>query len=490
MKRKVLIVVAVAAVGLSAAYVGGAWWSGRAVEQTLAKQHQWLASLPYFVISDRSYRRGWFSSTETATLKLNPQLYRFVLEREGEPLPQFEVRYTQHVRHGPLPLLLSGNPMPYKAVVTTDFAFSPETRKFLAKLFGEQKPISVENRIGFGDDSKMSVDIPAFEYEETLAGVKVKWQGLAARIDYDGNFDQVKLDASVPGLTGTVRDKGSFALEGLTFQLDQARGKSTLMLGTTGVHVRALALELLEGHPLKLRMENLDYTSRLNEAGDFVDGSADLQLAKLIINAQQYGPATLQTEAKHLHAPTLAKLGRELTRLQQQGSDREQLTEALLKLAREEGLPLLEHDPMLAVKSLHVRVPDGDIRFSGHVDLKGFKRGDLEQPALFVKKLNANADFSMPRKVVETVASWQARVMFGGADSQIAEADLDFLVNQFVEGQLQRMASQNLIRIDGETLSARASLAAGRFVLNGREVPMPWDASQPEAEADAEFSEP
>lgn len=484
MKRKALIVAAVAVVGVAGAYAGGAWWAGRAVEHTLAKQHDWLASLPYFKITDRRYQRGWFSSTETAVLTLNPQLYRFALEREGETLPQFQVRYTQHVQHGPLPLLLSGNPVPYKAVVTTDFEFSPETQKFLAKLFGEQKPIRLENRIGFGDDSKMDVKVPAFDYEETLAGVQVKWQGFDAHLEYDSDFDKVKLDATVPGLTGTVRDKGSFALEGLTFKLDQVRGKSTLMLGTTSANVRSLSLDLAEGHPLKLRMENLGYISRLNEAGDYVDGSADLQLAKLLINDQQYGPATLQTEARHLHAPTLAKLGRELTRLQQEAKSREALTDALLKLARDEGMPLLEHDPMLAVKSLHVRVPDGDIRFAGHVSLKGFKRGDMEQPALFVKKLNADADFSMPRKVVETVASWQARVMFGGADSQIAEADLDYLVNQFVEGQLQRMASQNLIRIDGETLSARASLAAGRFVLNGREVPMPWDASQPAAAAD------
>ncbi|GAA5784847.1 YdgA family protein [Chitiniphilus shinanonensis] len=482
MKRKALIVAAATVAGLAVAYGGGAWWAGKAAERTLNKQHEWLASLPYFVVSKREYQRGWFSSTETATIKLNPQLYRFALARDGEPLPQFEVRYTQHVRHGPLPLLFSGDPRPYKAVVNTEFTFSPETRKFLTKLFGEQKPIDIENRIGFTDDGHMSVAIPAFEYEETLAGVKVNWQGLKAELEYDGDFNRVKLDAKVPGMTAVVRERGRFAFDGLQVALDQQRGKTGLMLGTSKADVNSLTLEMTDSPALHVELQKLGYNSQLTETGDFVDGSANLQLAKLLLDGQQYGPAELNTEAKHLHGPTLAKLGKELTRLQQQGLDREQLTDAVLKLARDQGMPLLEHDPQLAIKSLHVRVPDGDIRFAGKVGLKGFVKKDLEQPAEFVKKLNADADFSMPRRVVESLASWQARAMFGGTDSQIAQADLDYLVNQFVEGQLQRLASQNLIRIDGDTLSARASLASGRFVLNGREVPMPWDhpASAPE----------
>ncbi|UXY14743.1 YdgA family protein [Chitiniphilus purpureus] len=489
MKRKALILtIAGTLAGLAAAYGGGAWWAGKAAERTLAKQHKWLASLPYFVVTQREYQRGWFSSTESATIKLNPQLYRFMLEREGEALPQFEVRYTQHVQHGPLPLLLSGNPTPYKAVVTTDFVFSAETRQFLEKMFGQQRPISIQNRIGFGDDGRIALGVPAFRYEETLAGVSVTWQGLKAELQYDGDFNKVKLDASAAGLAVTVRDRGRFAFDGLQLALDQARGKTGLMLGTSSAQIKGMTLELSGAQALRAELQDLAYRSELSENGDFVDGSADLKLARLLLDGQQYGPAELATEAKHLHGPTLAKLGRELTRLQQQAPDREQLAAEVLKLARDQGMPLLAHDPQLAIKSLYMRVPDGDIRFAGRVGLKGFVPADLDQPASFVSKLNADAEFTMPRQVLEAVASWQARALFGGTDSQIAQADLDFLVSQFVEGQLQRMASQNLIRIDGDTLSARASLAGGRFVLNGRAVPMPWDeptAPGPDDDPDA-----
>ncbi|MGL4603225.1 MAG: DUF945 family protein, partial [Iodobacter sp.] len=93
-KRKVLLGSAIAAAILSAAYVGGAYVAGKAAETTLQKQHEWLSSLPYFIVKKHEYQRGWFSSSEKTTLLLNPELYRFFIERAGEELPQFEVTYT------------------------------------------------------------------------------------------------------------------------------------------------------------------------------------------------------------------------------------------------------------------------------------------------------------------------------------------------------------------------------------------------------------
>lgn len=77
MKRKVLVGGSLAVVLLGAAYVGSSWMAGRSVQQTLDKQNQWLTSLPYFIVKNRDYQRGWFSSTEHVTLQVNPQLYRF-----------------------------------------------------------------------------------------------------------------------------------------------------------------------------------------------------------------------------------------------------------------------------------------------------------------------------------------------------------------------------------------------------------------------------
>ncbi|WP_432721892.1 YdgA family protein [Jeongeupia wiesaeckerbachi] len=486
MKRKVLIASIGTVAVLAVAYVGGTWYAGRAAQDTMQKQHEWLASLPYFIVKDRSYHRGWFSSTESATLQVNPDYYRFLLEREGEPLPVFELKYTQHVTHGPLPLLGHFNLHPYKAVVETEFKYSPETQKFLSRFFGEQKPIQIENRIGFSDDGVMNIKVPSFDYEEAISGVKAKWQGLEATLDYGGDFNSVKLTALAPGLSGEAKDKGSFAFQNLSATLDHTRGKTGIMIGTSSIKLDQLNLNIAEGQPLKLQLDKLAYNGQIGEKGEFIDGLARFTLDKLLLDGKPYGPAEMVATASHLHGPTLAKLSDELTRLQKQKLSRDQFTDAVVKLAKTEGMPLLTNDPKLAIQSFNVKLPDGAIRFSAEVGLKGFVAADIDKPVDLVKKLDARADFNVPRKVIETVASWQARNMFGGSDSGISNDDLDYLVGQFVEGQINRLAEQKLIRVDGDLLSADAKLSQGTFTLNGNKVPLPWDQVGTTGEAAAE----
>ncbi|MCX7205889.1 MAG: YdgA family protein [Proteobacteria bacterium] len=473
-KRKVLLGSAITAAILSTAYIGGAYVAGKAAEKTLQKQHEWLSSLPYFIVKNREYQPGWFSSSEKTTLLLNPELYRFFIERAGTELPKFEVTYTQKIKHGPFPLLGSFNLRPYKAVVESEFIFSPETQKFLTQFFGTQKPIHIENRIGFNDDGVISVKVPSFDYEEAISGVKAKWKGFDATLNYGGDFNSVKLIANAPGLSGEAKGKLSFAFNDLTFGFDHIRGKTGVMLGTTTANLAGFDMLLSENTPIKLKLENLKYAGNIAETGEFINGGANINLAKLILDDQPYGPAELQATASHLHGPTLAKLADEFTALQKKQLKRDEFSAELVKLVKTHGMPLLTHDPLLAIKKFDVKLPDGSIRFTTEVGLKGFKPADLDKPVEFVSKLHAKADFSVPRKVIETMVMWQARNMFGGPDSGVAADDLDYLAGQFVEGQINKLTDQNLIRSENGLLSAKASLEKGAFLLNGINVPLPW----------------
>lgn len=474
MKQKIVLASIAALAGVGALWVGGAYFAGKSVESTLEKQHKWLSEQPYFLIKDRSYQRGWFTSTEKATLAINPEIYRFLLEKEGEQLPVFEVTYTNRVLHGPLPLIGQFNPRPAKAVVQTELQFAPETQKLLSRFFGDQKPIEVENRIGFDDDGVMQIKVPGFDYEEAIAGIKAKWQGLNATVDYGGDFNRVRIEASAPGLEGFAKDKGQFNLKNLSFNLDHTRGNNGLMLGTTSAKVANFALDLPGESPLKIALENLSYAGKLSETNEFVDGEVVLTLAKLVLNDKPYGPAELQAEASHLHGPTLAKLNDEFSQLQKRPLKREEFTDEIVKLAKTHGMPLLTHDPHFGIRKLEMQMPEGTLKFSAGIGLKGFKEADLDNPVDLVNKLSAKADFTVPRKIVETVVMWQARSMFGGPQSNVSNADLDYLAGQFVEGQISRLADQKLIKVDGELLTASATLEGGEFTLNDILVPLPW----------------
>jgi uncharacterized protein YdgA (DUF945 family) len=459
---------------VATAYVGGAFWAGKAAEQSLQKQHDWLAGQPYFIVKSRKYQRGWFSSTEETKLAVNPELYRYFLQKEGEALPEFEISYTHHIQHGPLPLLGQFNLRPYKAVVTTQFEFAPETRKKIEQIFGKQSPIEIENRIAFNDDGTMNIRIPAFEYEEAISGVKAQWRGLNATVAYGGDFNSLDLTSNVPGFTGDAKQFGHVGLEHLQLEMDQHRGHAGLMVGNTHAQLGQFTLKMQhEDQPFALQLDKLGYAGKLAEQGDFLNGTANIQLAKLGLDGQSYGPLDISAEATHLHGPTLYKLSQEFNRLQKAKLTQEQLGEEIIKLAQTHGTPLLKHDPQFAIKKLDISLPDGKIHFAGAVGIKGFKEEDLNNAPQLIGKLDAHADFTVPRKVVETLVRWQFRSKLG-SQGNISEADLDYLAEQLVEGQINRLAEQKLIRIEGDKLAATATLKAGKFMLNGAEVPLPW----------------
>ena len=74
MKQKPLVIALAVVIGAAAAYTGTSWWAGKQAETTLAKQHQLIADLPYFVVKSRVYERGVFSSTERTTIAVAPNL--------------------------------------------------------------------------------------------------------------------------------------------------------------------------------------------------------------------------------------------------------------------------------------------------------------------------------------------------------------------------------------------------------------------------------
>ncbi|QNM96063.1 YdgA family protein [Chitinimonas koreensis] len=489
-KQKLPILIGAAVGALAIAYTGASWWAGKQAEITLAKQHRLIADLPYFVVKSRDYQRGVFSSHERTTIALNPTLaapYLEMLKLAGEDAPKLELSYTQTVRHGPLPLLLSGNPTPLKAAVTTDVEFNADTQAVLKKIFGEQKPLQIENRIRFDDDGVFSVKVPAFTYEETLAKVKAVWQGLDATLAYGGDFNKVDIAAVAPGLTFQAGPKGSLEVKDLRFEAHNARGRAGIMLGEGKLSLASAHFTQTEGRNIDARLEALSYLVKTAEQGEFIDSSGDVAAKTLVLNGKSYGPAKLSVAATHLHGPTLAKLSKIVSKIQREIPDPRQQAAAMFDAFRKDGKPLLRNDPALAIKELTVKLPEGEVSVKADLALKGFEDQDLDMPIKLLEKLDANADIKLPKQVIETYVLWQARGMIA-IDTEDGDhpdaSELDNLARNLMESQIRKLADQNLIRIDGEMLSATAKWQKGRLSVNGKAIPLPWQATAP-AEAEA-----
>ncbi|WP_179958390.1 YdgA family protein [Chitinimonas arctica] len=496
MKQKPLLI-ALAAIGSAAlAYTGASWWAGKQAEITLAKQHQLVADLPYFVVKSRQYTRGIFSSQERTTIALSPNLIKpyHILMLEGLGKIKPEMTYTQTIKHGPLPLLLSGNFSPFKAVVTTDIEFTAETQAFLKKFFGEQKPLQIENRIRFDDDGVVLVKIPSFNHEEALSKVKAVWQGMDASISYGGDFNSIAISAVAPGLHFEANDKVTLDVKELRFESSNTRGAAGIMLGEGKMTLASAAFTQLEkDHPMDVKMDGLSYQVRTSAEGEFINSGGDIDLKTLALNGKNYGPAALSVSANHLHGPTLFKLSKAMAQVQREVADPAEQAGKMLKVFRNEGLPLLRNDPSLAIKRLSVKLPEGEVSLQAALSLKGFEDKDLDNPIKLLEKLQAKADLKVPKQVVETVVLWKARGAIA-IDTEEGEQpdteELDNLARNLMESNIRKLTEQNLIRADGDMLSSSAQWLGGSLTVNGTPIPLPWQMGLPAAAATVPPAEP
>ncbi|WP_328698634.1 YdgA family protein [Craterilacuibacter sinensis] len=511
---------AATAASLAALYGGFSYWAGIKAEATLAEQHKLLSAMSMFTIKSHSYQRGWFSSTETTELELNKRLlgpYLGALPDNLRPLLGGTLRYTNKIQHGPLPGLASFNLMPARALVTTEFDMSPATRKTLSRFFGEAEPITVTNRLGFGGGGELKVNIPKFDYEETLAGVKMNWQGFDLKVDYGRGFKEYLLEADSPGFVLDAASKGRFAFDGVRYVSDVRPGDSGVRLGTGELNVNNVKLGWKEAIPYSIKLNELIYLVTRVRVGEFINPSGELkpsnvELTKLnyqIVTSEQdqfvntrgklgfetfrydeqkYGPLKLDISANHLHGPTLVKLDQELSKIPFENIAPADMRKRYIDTILKNGVPLLQNDPKLVVHQLELGLPSGMSSLTGSMAIKGFQEADLKSPLTFISRFIVDADVSLPKPALETMVVAQARNLFtvdASAEDQPDMAEIDDLAKSLLDAQLAEWADKKLIKFDGKQVSTKLDFQGGVLKINQQKVALPWEEKEDPLPTDA-----
>ena len=467
--------------GVLVAYGAASWWAGVGAEKAMQQQLAQIGKLPYFIVKQSSYQRGWFSAEQTVELELSDSLtwpYQAYLKFADKPYTPIRIKYRNRIQHGPLPLLGSFNLRPLKARVETELLLSAEAKKALKPFFGDQPPIRIENRIAFNNDGDMRIGIPAFDYEEAISGVKVKWNGLQSGLNYAGDYNRYDVDALLPGIHLDAAGKGTIDAGKLSVQTESQRGVAGLMLGKGQAQLASLAVETSKPSPFKGSLNALQYGYQTNASGDYLNSDVQLGFASLDLSGKRYGPADMAFAARHLHAPTVAKLEQVLRDIQKQGLSTSDDNGKAFAMFKQNGMPLLRNDPELELKHLTLRLTEGEVKLKGRLALKGFVDADVDQPLHLLEKISADADLKLPKKVVETYIRLLVRnILIERSGSQLSDEqveNIDSLAQQLVQGQIANLIEQKLIRAEGDVLATTALWRNGKLTVNNVAVPLPW----------------
>ena len=496
--------------GLFVLYGGAAYWAGLKAEDTLAEQHRMLAEFPLFKVKSHSYERGWFSSSETTELTFNRHLsgpYEAMLPDNLRPLLGSTIRFAHHVKHGPLPGIGNFDFRPARALVSSEFAMSDATRKTLSRFFGDKEPITVTNRLGFGGGGLLEVNIPSFDYDEALSGVKVKWKGFDLKVDYASGYKEYKTEALSPGFLLEASTKGSLAFDGVKYLSDVRPGSSGIKLGTSELTVGNVQLNWKESVPYNLKLNELVYVLTRVRVGEFINPSGEFRptnvglkglryqmvtseqdefvntrgkfdFASFNLNDKRYGPMKLDVSANHLHGPTLLKLDQEIGKIPFEGVDPAILRQRYVNTIKTYGVPLLENNPRLVVNEFSLRMPSGEARLKGNLTLAGFQKTDLQNPLTFLKRFEAEASVNLPRQTLEDLVVAQARNLFtvdASAEDQPNLKEVDELARSLLDSQLAQWTEQGYLKQQDGQIATELEYKRGVMTINHKKVELPWE---------------
>ncbi|MDF0604266.1 YdgA family protein [Neisseriaceae bacterium TC5R-5] len=520
-----LIIASATLGGLFILYGCATLWAGIKTEETLQEQHKMLAELPLFKVKSHTYERGWLSSTETTELVFNRKLsgpYENMLPDNVKPLLNNTIKFTNHIQHGPLPGITSFNFRPGRALVRTEFSMSDSTRKTLSSFFGDKEPITITNHLGFGGGGVLNVNVPAFDYEEALSGVKMKWQGFSFNLDYAKGYKEYKSEALSPGFLLEAASKGSVTFNGVRYISDIRPGNSGIGLGTSELSIDNIQLSSREHIPYSIKLSELIYLMTRVRIGEFINPSGELKpstvtlkkfsyqtvtseqdefsnargkinFAEFTLNDNRYGPMRLDVSASHIHSPSFIKLKNAINQIPFEGVDPVVLRKQYIDTIKKNIVPLLENNPKLLINDFFLKTPSGDITLQGSLGIKGLIPSDLNNISALSKRLEIDAKVSLPRQTLENLVVMQARSLFAvdeSAEEQPNMREVESLIKSLLDSQLSQWKDEQYIEEEQGQLRTSLLYRAGILQVNRKRVTLPWEEEEIEAISPSQSSAP
>ncbi|MGI9432549.1 MAG: DUF945 family protein, partial [Myxococcota bacterium] len=498
---------------------GFSLWAGMTAQREYRDAIHAFGEQPDVRVLESSFERGWIRSHAESQIELHGQpgeAFKFALEALGaeDTRARIGFRMTHDIEHGPRPLwdwLATGfRGAAVLAEVSSVFEFDHESRAEFATVVGKIPSIAANTVVRSGGAAETQFTAPSQILETvTDAGTRtVVWKGMRGSLlvapgggSFVGNLRAPGFEAEGPS--------NLVSATGLEWHLDVGEGdglpvgESVWRLGSLRIESSAdvedigepseelaaaepgdesvaeplepdrpkVAADPDEAFAVLLQGLTVGQSSRVGAgryAGDFWAEVQRIELGPAV-----YGPGELRFALTDVDADALRKLRRTSQRIEAQAASGEISAETASAAVAGEMMELvpelLAQSPRLALESLALGLPAGNLRGSGAV----WFAGEGSAPAhLFdvLAGLGGELDIEAPALSVDTFLASLA--------PQVEAADS--------EGGLGDLRKRGLIILDGAVYRTRARWRNGQATING----LPYETVFPADPENGDVSEP
>ena len=486
-KNTIAVVIAL----LAAVYPASAWLIGKNIESTLTEYRtKAIANAPYLKIVKNDYQRGLFSSTEKVSIELAGDLLRNLegMKKAGE-LPNAEdenseadtatekkpsasaealkpliITFVNHISHGPF-----AGGKPALGIIETTFEFDEKATQEIAKVFGNKKPLEMVTTLGWNGGGTGTISSPATIAPFQRGTTEMNWQGLTGNVDFTKGMATYKANFTAPGISIKNSAKNEeIRIVGMQMVSDKKRLKedSMLFLGKdTGTIKSISGIGQAEGGK-GFTLEDVTYTSDMNESAGFADMIAKMGAAKLLVATDSYGPVHYDFSMKHLKADVLEQLFKSFGEIYSgKHKTQEEFTAAALAPWKKFGPELLKHNPELIIDRISFAMPEGEAKLNANVKIPGATTEELANPFMLVGKIDASAEIALPEALVAKLA---------GSGNKTAEEQA--AAKAMFEQQIAGLEQEGYVTRENKILKSRLKFKDGKATINDKPFQVPGAA--------------
>lgn len=477
MKKLVILVglVLLCAVGWAGAtYVVG----GQVESRYLGLLDQYQQSGP-FTLSSQGYERGFLGATARTSLEI--AVPKGVAGAPDQGVERLQLVFEHRLHHGPLPF---GAALMAPALVrgeTRLVGVSPGEEDF-AQLLAAIPALAdsvASFSVAFDGTTRSQVRVPGFVHQ--LDELRIDWSGFLADSEIGpggktllGSFEMPQLDIQLPA--------GAISWAGLSGRFDLHETLPLLYVGSSTVESGAIDIDLSDaqsGEQKTVQMKGFEVALDSSFDGKLAGFSQTMTLAGITLDGDTFGPGVCAVEVNNLDGQMLSGFQGQVRDLSLNATDLgpEELLAQLLPLYTRLFEKLVEGSPELNIKQLSFATPLGAVEGKLLVKLAGHPGLALDDPAVLLGYLEADADLSVAQALVDAVMgnsliSELQAAREQGTLPQYSDAEIAALAERQLGTQIEGLLAQNFIVREGRNLRASASFNRGEFVLNGTPLPL------------------
>ena len=438
--------------------------------------------------SSQSYERGFLTSRARTVLELDmPNAAGPDQDVTQEPL---RLTFEHILHHGPLPAGTTPDGKfsmtPILAWVETrlvDVSPSDESLDETVKKLPQLRESYAFTVVGLNGGGSIRLMIPAFEQtlKQDDGEFTFSWGGLTVNSQFSKDMSAFSGECSLPHIQVRMKD-GGMAWDGINASFDLTQAFPMVYVGDFATRFGAMQMNFQDpqnGSEREVAVKGFDFTTQSVREGSTVRYDQTIKLAAVTVGDEIYGPGLLEVTASNLDGEALSRFQSDIQQMSQAGAiyKPEDITARLLPLYIQFLTDLAKASPEIDFRRVQFATPKGNLDGSVRVKLHGEEEIVFNDPQSWARNLEAAAQITIDEQLVRSMMASDLDQKFKLAREQgkladFSDEEIVNLIQQQVDGQIETMASQNLLVRGNGQLKAQATFNRGELVVNERALPL------------------